>query len=119
MFNPGSGSPPTFAHRTAWELTHGPIPSGLCICHHCDNRICVRPDHLFLGTKDDNNKDAASKGFRSGASNGFSKLTESDIIAIRTKYAAGGVTQQSIANQYGISAAHVSGIINRKFWNHI
>jgi hypothetical protein len=50
------------AHRVAWELVNGPIPDGLYVCHHCDNKRCVRPDHLFIGTATDNMQDALRKG---------------------------------------------------------
>lgn len=53
-----------YAHRAAWRFTFGPIPDGLFVCHHCDNPPCVRPDHLFLGTAQDNVHDSQRKGRR-------------------------------------------------------
>ncbi len=50
------------AHHIAWELENGAIPDGLCVCHHCDVTLCVRPAHLFVGTRKDNTQDAKAKG---------------------------------------------------------
>lgn len=75
-----------YAHRTAWELTNGPILNRLCVLHHCDNPGCVNPSHLFLGTRADNAIDRDKKGRLSpirGERNGRAKLTEKEVRAIR------------------------------------
>lgn len=58
----GDGSVKQRAHRISWEYSNGPIPSGMLVCHRCDNPRCVRPEHLFLGTDQDNVDDMMSKG---------------------------------------------------------
>lgn len=111
------------AHRIAWELTHGSIPEGLCVCHHCDNPTCCNPSHLFLGTIAENMKDRNTKG-RCGASgppgelNGCAKLTEQQVSEIR-RLVAEGYTQRSVAHQFGISYAQVSRIHLNQRWKHL
>ncbi len=62
------------AHRAAWELVNGPIPKDMCICHKCDIRNCVNPDHLFLGTQNDNIQDKVSKNRQAKGANSGAKL---------------------------------------------
>lgn len=109
------------AHRVAWELTHGPIPDGLFVCHHCDNRPCINPAHLFLGTSADNTADRHAKG-RSraalGEANGNAKLTPEDVRAIRTAFES-GVSQGALGRQYGLWQTTVSDIVRGKTWKHV
>jgi len=105
-------------HRIAYELRHGPIQGFWCVCHSCDVPCCCNPDHLFLGTYDDNNQDRVKKG-RGGATRGSghyaAKLTEHQVREIR---AAKG-SQQSIADRYGVYQTLVSKIKRRVTWKHL
>jgi hypothetical protein len=104
------------AHRVSYELSFGPIPEGMHVCHKCDNRRCINPDHLFLGTDLDNVRDCVSKGrHATGAGMGTSKLTDEQVLAIR------GDTRihRVIAEEYGISRSLVGLIHNRKAWKHL
>jgi hypothetical protein len=123
------------AHRVSWEIANGPIPTGVEVCHRCDNPSCVRPDHLFLGTHAENIADMVSKGrVATGARSSarlhperrprgefhpFHRLTAADVLAIRTRYAWGGITQAALASEYGVSEEHVRQIILRRKWAHL
>src|SRR4026209_597513 len=89
------------ASRAAWELTNGPIPKGMFVLHRCDNPPCVRPDHLFLGTTQDNANEMSRKG-RSlyGERNRRAKLTEAQVLEIRCRYKEEQIKQQELAGQY-------------------
>ena len=107
-------------HRLLWELLNGKIPSGLFICHRCDNRRCCEPSHLFLGTAKDNTQDMVKKGRDSrGSRQGCSKLKEEQVKIIRQQYAENKITQKMLAVQYGVCVATIHLIINRKKWKHV
>lgn len=114
---------PQTAHRLSWIFAYGEIPDGLFVCHHCDNRKCVRPEHLFLGTQKDNMSDAARKGRvkgpgLAGEAHGNSKLTDETVREIRTRH-ADGETQMEIAKSIGVRQATISRIILRQSWAHV
>lgn len=98
------------AHRFSYELHFGPIPPGLLVCHHCDNRPCVRPDHLFLGTYADNNWDKTRKGRNPGNRSAGGRqpfaLRGDDLIEAQAMVAAGR-TQRAVAARFGMSPAAV------------
>lgn len=107
-------------HRLAWILTNGPITDGLWACHTCDNRRCVNPAHLFLGTPADNSRDMAEKGrAMRGEGHYNTRLTESDIRTIRAMRANGRFTLRQVAEKFDITEGGVSMIARRKNWRHI
>lgn len=107
------------AHRISWELTYGLIPDGFFVLHDCDNRLCVRPSHLWLGTQADNQADKARKNrSASGEAHGRSRLKAIEIIKIR-ELSAQGLTQASIAKLFGIVQPHVNRIVHLSQWGRI
>lgn len=111
----------TLAHRTAWELCNGPIPARTCVLHKCDNRSCINPSHLFLGSQQDNITDMMNKGRHvasKGEHSGVSKLTEKDVLAIRSLKQQ-RITNESIAAKFGISQSTVYKIASRATWKCI
>lgn len=110
------------AHRVSYELFNGDIPEGMYVCHSCDNRLCVNPNHLWLGTHSENMKDAYSKGrvvipknkheFKNGNIPINRKLTFSDAETIRSLYKLSGLTQLMIAERYNVSRTVINDIVN-------
>lgn len=110
------------AHRLAWIVTHGQILNGLQVCHHCDNRRCCNPSHLFLGTPQENAVDCIKKGRgvdNKGEKCGQSRLKEYQVIQIRSIYATGDISQSELAKTFGVAQMTISDIITRRTWKHL
>lgn len=109
-----------YARRIAFLLGQQKQPTGLLVCHKCDNRLCCNPSHLFLGTHSDNMSDCASKGRlnttdRHGELHSRARLSEKDIHEIRKS----DESQACLSARYGVCQAHISRIQLRKSWKHI
>ena len=108
------------AHRVSYELFVGTIPSGLNVCHSCDNRLCVNPHHLWVGTQSENLRDAFQKARHSfpdtrGENNGNRKLSARDVQEIRAMF-QGGQRRFQIAARFGVSPSTIGDIIAGKTW---
>jgi hypothetical protein len=107
------------AHRWSYEFHKGPLQEGLCVCHECDEPFCVNPEHLFAGTHRDNRSDCLEKGRTArGSSNGTSKLTEKQVLEIRTRPIFHG-SDAAIAREFNVGKSIISAIRNRKTWRHV
>lgn len=112
----GIGAYGRYVHRIAWEAANGPIPEGMCVLHKCDNTLCINPDHLFIGTLGDNNRDRhAKKRDARGESHGMSKLTESDVRMIRKSTA----TNAELCRQLKVDARTISLVRRGETWRHV
>lgn len=104
-------------HRWVYEQLVGPIPEGMHLCHTCDNRACLNPDHLFIGTNADNHADKVRKGRQAkGEGNGAAKLNRAQVETIRAMKES-GCRQVYIARIFGVSEATISMVINGKRWS--
>lgn len=106
------------AHRFA-AMLDGRDPSGLCVCHHCDVRLCVNPAHLFLGTSADNTADMVNKGRQAkGERTNVTPLRPSEVVKIRRLRRA-GAGLPALAARFGVSRITIHNIEHRKTWAHI
>jgi predicted XRE-type DNA-binding protein len=113
------------AHRVSYFLFVGPIPDGMNVCHKCDNRGCVNPNHLFLGTQQDNIQDARIKGrmrvdqlksFKAGEDHLNAKLKAEDVQVIKQLCLTREISQKKIAARFGVSQSAISLIAVGKNW---
>jgi hypothetical protein len=117
--NPDGTISAKLAHRVAWEITYGPIPEGMKICHKCDNPPCCNPAHLFLGTTQDNNRDMALKGRVKGIHHQIthgSKLTRSIAEEIRKLHREEGLNGPQLSLLFQVSRHHIYSILNGRAW---
>lgn len=108
-----------FAHRWIFAHANGPVPDGKFVLHHCDNPLCVRVDHLFIGTPKDNMDDMRRKGrafWRNGELQGKAKLTDAKAADIRRR-AANGETRTSLAARYEVHISTIANVILGVSWN--
>ena len=107
------------AHRIAYFLFKGYLPDDLFVCHHCDNKRCCNPDHLFLGTQKDNMIDSKNKGRRAkGEDNGSSKLTNMQVVEIK-ELLQRNIPHSLIAVIYKVSLTSIYNISSGLRWSHI
>lgn len=115
----------TTTSRAAYELTYGPIPEGMYVCHTCDNPPCCNPAHLWLGTARANAHDMVDKGrstkgrpVNQGAAHGGASLTDDDVAELRQLFARGAKAHR-LAARFGISRQHVYKVANGESWGHV
>jgi hypothetical protein len=114
------------AHRISYSLFVGEIPAGMLVCHTCDNKLCVNPEHLFLGTPQDNVLDAVTKGrahldsliIQRKEGHWSAKITQEIADTIRQLY-ADGTTQKELAIKYSLSDSSVGSIVRNETWKSL
>jgi hypothetical protein len=108
------------AHRWAWKLTRGHIPHGMSLCHTCDNKRCVNPNHMYPGTHQQNMRDLWERHppKRRGTANGRATLNPIYVGNIRIR-SERGESITKLAEEFGVTKQCVAAIAKRKIWRHV
>lgn len=106
---------PSKAHRVSFELNKGDIPKGMLVLHKCDNRVCVNPDHLYVGTHKDNTRDMHKRNRWVGNT----KLSANDVKKIRLLWSQRKFTQTKLAEMFNVNQPAIWKIITYRTWKHI
>lgn len=112
------------AHKLAYVLTYGPVPDGMFVCHKCDNRQCVNPDHMFIGTPKENVHDMIQKNRAKyvplrGEKNGSAKLCDQFVRTIKALLETKKFKNTEIGELFGVTGAQIGHIAHGRQWRHI
>ncbi len=111
------------AHRVSWELHNGPLPTDhrICVCHHCDVKNCVNPEHLFLGSDQDNLDDSYAKGIRKrdGLPNKPTRFTPERVREIRAAWIPYKVSVRALSERFNTSRTNIERILTRKIYQYV